>query len=176
LEQTITAATVLLQAPGNAIIPATVTYNAATLTATLTPSAPLSYFTTYVATVKHGVRDASWNELASDVTWSFTTESDTTPPTVTGKTPAAGATNVALTTAVTATFNEAMTGPPSRRRRCCCATWSTRRRCERLRPGDADGDADAVGEPGGSKTYTASVKVGLAKGDDAAGTLAADAV
>jgi len=33
---------------------------------------------------------------------------DTTPPTVTGRTPASGATNVATTTAVTATFSEAM--------------------------------------------------------------------
>jgi hypothetical protein len=50
------------------------------------------------------------NRLAADVTWTFTTAAaqDTTPPTVTGFTPANGATNQSTATAPTATFSEAI--------------------------------------------------------------------
>ena len=43
-------------------------------TATFTPSATLSYNKTYTATITTGVTDAAGNALASNVTWSFTTE------------------------------------------------------------------------------------------------------
>ncbi len=56
-----------------------------------------------------GVKDLAGNALATAKVWSFTTVStDTTPPTVTATTPADGATGVATTAAVTATFSEAM--------------------------------------------------------------------
>ncbi len=62
----------------NQVVSATVTYNASTRTATLTPSSPLSYYTTYTATVKDGssynaVRDIAGNHMAADFSWSFTT-------------------------------------------------------------------------------------------------------
>ena len=44
--------------------------------------------------------------------WTFTTAADTTPPTVTSVTPANGATNVAPSTRVTATFSEGMNATP----------------------------------------------------------------
>ena len=63
-------------APANALVTATVSYNASTRTATLTPSASLAGLTTYTATVKggaSGVKDLAGNALATDVAWSFTT-------------------------------------------------------------------------------------------------------
>ena len=66
-------------APANALVTATVSYNASTRTATLTPSASLAALTTYTATVKGGatdprVKDLAGNALIVDVAWSFTTE------------------------------------------------------------------------------------------------------
>jgi len=67
-------------------IPATVTYDVTTKTATLQPTAPLINSTTYVATIKGGVggaTDLAGNPLAADVVWTFTTIlSDTTAPAV----------------------------------------------------------------------------------------------
>jgi methionine-rich copper-binding protein CopC len=95
---------VLKDAGGN-IVPAGLSYTAGTNTATLTPNAALSASTTYTATVS-GAQDLAGNTMTA-VSWSFTTAvADTTPPTVTSSSPAAGATNVATSTAVTATFSE----------------------------------------------------------------------
>ena len=60
----------------NTLITATVTYDAATQTATLAPTGSLVMSTTYTATIKggaNGVKDVAGNPLASDFTWSFTT-------------------------------------------------------------------------------------------------------
>ncbi len=87
-----------------------VTYDPASRTATLTPSSPLSYATTFEASITTGAKDRSGNGLAAAHHWSFTTAAnpDTTPPLVTGTVPASGATNVAFNVAVTATFDEPM--------------------------------------------------------------------
>ncbi len=80
---TITSATFQLRDASAAIVPATVSYNAATNVATLTPQAALQYGATYTATVKGGVAgvtDYVGNALATDATWSFTTEAS--PPQV----------------------------------------------------------------------------------------------
>jgi len=111
---TINTSTFELRAPGNVLVTANVTYDGASRTATLTPTAALIQTTTYTATVKGGatdprVKDLAGNALASNFTWTFTTTTpDTTPPTVTSVSPANGATGVAANTAVTATFSEAM--------------------------------------------------------------------
>ncbi|HJT30677.1 MAG TPA: N,N-dimethylformamidase beta subunit family domain-containing protein [Pirellulales bacterium] len=69
---TITPSTIYLQASGSStIVPAAVSYSGAT--ATLTPSAPLAYNTTYNVTVLGTVADTSGNTLGSAATWSFTT-------------------------------------------------------------------------------------------------------
>ena len=65
-------------APDNALVLATISYNASTRTATLTPSASLASLTTYTATVKGGandprVKDLAGNALGANVAWSFTT-------------------------------------------------------------------------------------------------------
>jgi hypothetical protein len=58
------------------LIPATVAYSAGTRTATLTPSSPLAYSTTYTVRLKSGaggIADIAGNPLAADYVWSFTT-------------------------------------------------------------------------------------------------------
>ncbi len=86
-------------------VAATVGYDSATDTVTLTPGAALAYQTTYTATVS-GALDTAGDPMSAPVTWSFTT--DAAPPTVTKESPATGATGVAVSTTVTATFNEAV--------------------------------------------------------------------
>nr|WP_253942430.1 DUF4082 domain-containing protein [Nocardioides sp. zg-1230] len=96
-----------LRAPGGAVVPATLSYDAATRTATLDPQAALAATTTYTAAVS-GARDPAGNQM-DPVTWSFTTDTpDTTSPTITARTPAVGATGVALGVSPTATFSEAV--------------------------------------------------------------------
>jgi hypothetical protein len=65
---------------GNQVVPATLTYNAATLTATLTPNVPLVVSTTYTVVIV-GAADLSGNVMAP-VTWTFTTASTATPYTL----------------------------------------------------------------------------------------------
>jgi hypothetical protein len=77
---TIETATFELSNASNQIVPATVSYNVGTRTATLTPSSPLSYSTLYTAILRGGltnprIRDIAGNALAADYTWSFNTAS-----------------------------------------------------------------------------------------------------
>jgi Big-like domain-containing protein/K319-like protein len=93
---------------GTSPVAGTVTLNGTT--ATFTPSAPLAYATTYSARITTGVEDLAGNNLAADFVWSFTTgpPPDQTPPTVTDVTPLDGATNVAVSATVSATFSESL--------------------------------------------------------------------
>lgn len=95
---------------GNTNVPGSVTLSPDGKKATFSPSSLLAASTTYNATVTTGVKDLAGNALASNKVWSFTTaaQSDNTPPTVTSKTPADGATGVAVSSSVTATFSEAL--------------------------------------------------------------------
>jgi len=54
----------------------TVTYDVATRTATLVPSAPLAYATTYTATASTGIADFAHNTLGSNYSFSFATDPD----------------------------------------------------------------------------------------------------
>jgi methionine-rich copper-binding protein CopC len=89
-------------------ISGTTSYDSTAQRATFTPSAALASGTSYTATVS-GAKDLAGNTMTSS-SWSFTTSggggTDTTPPSVTSTTPTAGATGVATTTTVTATFSE----------------------------------------------------------------------
>jgi len=60
-----------LRGPNNTAVPAAVTYDATSRTATLTPSAPLAQSTTYTASVS--AADLAGNQMTAPVTWSFTT-------------------------------------------------------------------------------------------------------
>src|SRR4029450_423446 len=94
---------------------ATVSYAGPSRTATLDPSADLAAGTQYTARLTSGITDTSPNaNPLAPVTWTFTTAAggggDVTPPTVTARNPAANATNVTVSTDVTATFSEDVTG------------------------------------------------------------------
>src|SRR4029077_5372471 len=72
---TINTSTFQLSSAGGTVA-ATVSYNSATLTATLVPTAPLAYSTTYTATVfggSNGVQDPSAKPLQANYVWTFTT-------------------------------------------------------------------------------------------------------
>ncbi|MDX6452423.1 MAG: hypothetical protein QOH16_2472, partial [Gaiellaceae bacterium] len=73
---TIDNTTITVRDPANTLVPATVTYDAASMTATLTPNQPLALSTAYTATVTggaSGVKNANGTPLAADFTWTFTT-------------------------------------------------------------------------------------------------------
>ena len=72
---------------------------------TYTPS-NLAYNTTYNVTVGTGVMDLAGNNMLLPYYWEFTTIPDIIPPSVTGNTPVG--TNVANSSVITVTFNEAM--------------------------------------------------------------------
>lgn len=94
----------------SAAVAGTVSYNTATGVATFTPTVALANGTGYTVTVTTGVKDLGGNALVTQFTSTFTTAAapDTTPPTVTSTSPTDGATNIATTTVITATFSEAM--------------------------------------------------------------------
>jgi O-glycosyl hydrolase len=106
---TITGSTFTLTPQGGSAISGVVAYNSTNLTATLTPSSPLTNNTVYTATITTGVQSSQGSALAANYTWSFTTATATvTSPSVTAVTPPSGSTGAAIATAVTATFNQAM--------------------------------------------------------------------
>ncbi len=110
---TINLTTFELRDASTALVGAAVAFNATTRVATLNPTPSLTPGAVYTATVKGGattdpqvVRDLAGNPLSANATWSFTI--DNIPPTVTATSPAAGATNVARGSNITATFSEPM--------------------------------------------------------------------
>jgi hypothetical protein len=108
---TITASTFVLRDPANAVVAATVSYNATSRVATLNPTPTLTAGTAYTATLlggTGGAKDLAGNPLAADKVWTFTIFADVTPPIVTATSPASGATSISRTASVTATFSEAM--------------------------------------------------------------------
>ena len=94
----------------SAPVAGTVTYTTVNSIGTFTPTASLSNGTQYTVTVSTGVKDLSGNQMTAPFVSSFTTAAapDNTPPTVLSTSPTDGATNVAVSTVVTATFSEAM--------------------------------------------------------------------
>jgi hypothetical protein len=109
---TINNSTIEWRNSSNILIPASVSYNAITGTATVTPSSSLSNSTAYTITIKggaSGLKDAAGNALANDYSWSFTTETgDITPPTVTAVSPLNGSTGINTDANIVASFSEAL--------------------------------------------------------------------
>ncbi len=101
----------VLKDPNNKTVPATLSFSDSTsdtTLATLTPSSLLAASTVYTATVS-GAEDSSGDAMSGPMTWSFTTNPpDTTPPTITSRSPIPGATLVSILTPVTATFSESV--------------------------------------------------------------------
>ena len=87
-------------------VPAAVTYDASTHVVTLKPDGALLKDKTYTVTLTAGIKDAAGNALAP-ITWSFITGPS---PTITARTPGAGAVAVSRTRNVTATLSENVTG------------------------------------------------------------------
>jgi hypothetical protein len=85
-----------------------VSYDEISLSATFTPKADLGYITTYNVSIS--ASDLAGNPMPAPVTWDFTTEEelDTTPPNVISTSPGDGDTDVAVTTSVSASFDEAI--------------------------------------------------------------------
>ncbi|MGZ4156399.1 MAG: N,N-dimethylformamidase beta subunit family domain-containing protein, partial [Bacteroidia bacterium] len=82
---TLNTSSFLLLDASSTSVPATVSYNAATRTAILSPISPLAYLTTYTVTVKGGtgyqrIKDVEGNALANDSSWTFTTSPVPPPP------------------------------------------------------------------------------------------------
>ncbi|MBE0008258.1 heme peroxidase [Arthrobacter sp. AET 35A] len=103
----VNSTSVTLATAAGAPIPAVVTYDASTRTATLNPNANLANGTQYRVNLAATIRDAAGNALPA-TTWTFTTIG--TAPTVTGRTPGVNATNVLINGNVTATFSQPVTG------------------------------------------------------------------
>ena len=82
---TVTTATMQLRDAANQIVAASVAYDSATNTATLTPAGALAAGATYVVRVaggSAGVKASGGGELAADVQWSFHTPAAAPPPSV----------------------------------------------------------------------------------------------
>jgi hypothetical protein len=80
---TLTAATMQLRDSASQILAASIAYDAATSTATLTPAGPLAAGATYFVRIvggSAGVKEAGGGELAGDVQWSFRTPAAVQPP------------------------------------------------------------------------------------------------
>jgi hypothetical protein len=95
---------------GGAAVPGTVTYVAATNTATFAPTANLLPSTQYTAAVSTAAQSAAGNALASNYVWIFTTglTANLTPPTVIVTIPASAAIGVPPNQRIAATFSKAM--------------------------------------------------------------------
>ena len=77
---TVNASTILLRTSAGATVPAGVSYDAGSQTATLDPTATLADTTTYTAVIKGGsggVKDFAGNQMTADDTWTFTTRTPT---------------------------------------------------------------------------------------------------
>ena len=105
---TVTAASFTLVPDGGSALLATVSWDSASTTATLTPDVALDYSTLYAAHLSTAITDTSGVALAAEYVWSFTTaaEPDTTAPTVVATVPDADAVDVAVDLPVSATFSE----------------------------------------------------------------------
>ena len=100
------SATTLTLRQGATAVPAVVTYDAATRTATLNPNATLLADRTFTVAATAGIRDVAGNALVA-TTWTFITGPA---PTITATSPTAGATAVRRNNNVTATFSEPIIG------------------------------------------------------------------
>ncbi|WP_251024790.1 Ig-like domain-containing protein [Arthrobacter sp. ISL-65] len=107
--QGVASSTFVLRNAAGTTVPAAVSYDAATRTATLNPDAVLAASQKYTATLTGGssaIRDAAGTPFVTG-SWSFTTAAA---PTVTARTPGSGGTAVAAGSNITATFSTAVQG------------------------------------------------------------------
>lgn len=98
------------EASGAPVALRAIDYDSANQLATVFPQSPLGANRPFQASIGTDATDLSGNKLAGEHRWRFTTATgaDTTPPTVTSHTPAAGATGVAAGNAIAMSFSEPM--------------------------------------------------------------------
>lgn len=106
LETTITSTTFTVTGPGGLVASQVIAYVAADKTAIFTPAANFVAGATYTVKITTGVTDLVGNPLAVDKVWTFTAA---IAPIVAVTVPAATATEVALTSKITANFSKEMT-------------------------------------------------------------------
>lgn len=105
---TLTAGAFELRDPDHDVVPATLAYDAATRTATLTPTDLLAYSTTYTADLDGSILAVDGQPL-EPVGWTFHTRAQPTdPPLLVTRSPAPGAVGVAPGASVQATFDQAL--------------------------------------------------------------------
>ncbi len=95
---------------GEPALTGTVSYDAASKTASFTPGSNFTASTVYTATLTSNVKSSAGVALAADHVWSFTsgTTTDTAAPTVISTSPANAATGYVLNGNVSANFSEAL--------------------------------------------------------------------
>ena len=110
LASTLTATSFTLACPAATPVTAAVTYDAPSMTATLTPAAAMPADTLCTATITTAATDSTGIALAANFAWTFMTaaSADVTRPTVTLTVPADAAGAVATNTRITASFSEDM--------------------------------------------------------------------
>ena len=104
---TITADSFILS-DGVSSVAGTVTFDAASNTASFTPAVPLTHNTSYTVTLSGAILDLNGQALESGNgdTWSFTTTDDAVKLAILGHTPGVGETGVATNMVITVTFSE----------------------------------------------------------------------
>lgn len=102
---TVNASTFTVAGP-NGPITGTVTYNTSGSVATFVPAANLAFNSAYTATITTGAQNTLGVATASNYSWNFTTILAL--PVVTSTVPTNGATGVAISQAISATFSEPM--------------------------------------------------------------------
>jgi len=102
-----------LQRSGGSPVNGFVTNDSFSQTATFQPFSSLVPGQMYMVILLDDITDLVGNHLDSSTTWQFTTLQDTTRPTVSSRTPVAGATNVGVGIAPFVTFDENVVGVSS---------------------------------------------------------------
>lgn len=92
-------------------VPATVTYDLPTRTATLDPDTQLLSSKHYVVALGDGIEDARGNPIYGKRSWRFRTAHDTESPSLVAIDPPAGATGVPINAAIVMTFSEQVQYP-----------------------------------------------------------------
>ncbi len=110
---TINSTTVRLSGPSAVQVTSTVTYNAATRTVTLKPTAALANGTAYTATVKASVTNLAGNAMTSDAAWAFTTAAAVPTPVAPAVPGSPSPANAATGTSTTATLKWSAAGATS---------------------------------------------------------------
>ena len=95
-----------LKDPSNNLVAGSVSYSAGSKTANFTPTAPLAYSTSYVATVSGATNSTTGQTMTSAFSWSFSTAAAPVAPVVSSTNPLDQATGVGINTSPSVTFDQ----------------------------------------------------------------------